>query len=1470
MNMTAFVLRNRHAVWALVVAIVILGVFAYREIPVRLFPDTAPPMVNVVTSWPGATAADVQREITDPLEDAFAAIENVVRTSATSQDNLSMIRIEFSYGTNARLGAVDVDNAVSRLASDLPADADRSRVLTFSTADRPIYSVGLKADDLLAARRIAENIVKPRLQSVEGVSAVDVFGGHTPTVLVDVDPAMAEAYKVSLPQIAGIIQGSSSSAPAGRLRSEASETMLRVDQRSERVEGLGDQVIPTADGGQIRLSSLATIYHGAKEDDSWFSIDGERSIALQVYRAENANTVDVVSNLQDAVAQLRTELPGMTLIEGEESGSFTASSVSNLLSNVWQALLLASIILFFFLGRAGAALVTAFTMPLAFGLTFVVMWMLGMEFNMVTLSAVILAVGMVVDSSVVVLENIIRHRDNGMDALDAARVGTDEVQLPVLAGAATTIIVLLPLLGLPGFVGSVFAPLATTLLIAFSSAVLVALILVPILSLKVWEGGRIDKIAASIARPFQWAMEKLKNGYLRLLDAGLRFRWVVLILATLAFALGIVGLRGAGMDLLPRMDGGTFTVSIETFSGTSLARTVAAVEDVQAILMKQPEVELIQSQAGFESGMIFSGGSGVLGATQGLLSVTLSPRTERDRSIWEIEKIVREDIQKIPGIANAVVKEVGNTAKPTTAAPIVARLSGHDPLVLDAFGDEVVQRLAAVDGVVQPNRVWRRDLHRVRVQVDPYNAAAMGQTPLSIARQLAMGAEGIPAGNWSTELTEPEPIVVRYARDVDPTLEDRLAWPLLIANGADVVPIRSVATPVTMVEQGLFTSENLDPVLDILAEVDGRPLNFVVADAERALATLDLPSGYTLDIVGESNDMKESRNSILAALAMSALAVYLLLVAQFRSWIHPITVMMAIPLSLAGVAAALWLTGKPVSMPVMVGLVLLVGIVVNNSILLVDVIRRRREEGMGRHEAVREGVASRFRPIMMTSMSTVIGMLPLAMELALGSERFSPLATAVIGGLLASTLLTLVVIPILYDLADGLTRRGGKQIAAGSLVCLALIFTVVPNASAQEATPMEDAWEMVLQHPAARAADQRVNASEARIRASKGRFGPQVDLQARVAVRDRFEPEPIQLPIQLPNGESPDPMQIGESYSMMYSVGASLTQPIYAGGAIIAGRHAAEAGLEANMATREQSKAELWASFSNTWYSSIMTRQIVSIREEVLRAAEAREASVTRLRQAGRATESELAVVTLKRVEAAYAVSEATSRANAVAKGLQTLVGDSVRAPDTNLVETAKHQLIQARGAGQAPELTSAWARVRAAEAQEQAIRSAALPTVALRLSAQMANPDLTQFPIRAEWGSYWDAALILHWTLDSGVRVNDAKAAKLDAAAAHFGAEALQRQLQIEEDQTNARLQLSEDRLNLAQQRIEVAQRALRSVTSAYEAGRAPIVDVLEREADLAMARAAQLSVAVDIILDVETARRLRGEYGVNVGVVD
>ncbi|WP_456408797.1 efflux RND transporter permease subunit, partial [Caldithrix abyssi] len=482
-------------------------------------------------------------------------------------------------------------------------------------------------------------------------------------------------------------------------------------------------------------------------------------------------------------------------------------------------------------------------------------------------------------------------------------------------------------------------------------------------------------------------------------------------------------LRYLGMELLPKMDGGTSFVTVETPSGSSLDETEAVVRQVEQIIMQEPEVERISTQIGFEPGMHSFGGGGVQGPTNAFISITLTPRTERDETIWQIQDRIRQKLAKIPNIQNYVVRESGSTAKVTTAASIVVSVRGEDELVLNKLGDQILEIVRGVPGVVNPYRSWRMDQRSILLSVDEERARELGLPPAAISQELTQSLDGINAGILRGPLGEDTPIRVRYSKAFRETEQDAYAVRALSPGDGKIFPVGAVASGREVKVQGLVTRENLEPTLQILALHQDRPLNFVTADVEKAVAQIVAPQGYSIRLEGENKDMAESRDELMGALGIAVIAIYLLLVAQFRSWVHPITVMMAIPLSLIGVSIALLIAGKSVSMPVMVGLILLVGIVVNNSIILIDFIRQRREAGAERQKAIIDSVATRFRPIMMTSFSTIVGMIPLAMEWALGAERFSPLAIAVIGGMTAATFLTMLVIPILYDTFDELGNK---------------------------------------------------------------------------------------------------------------------------------------------------------------------------------------------------------------------------------------------------------------------------------------------------------------------------------------------------------------------------------------------------------------------------------------------------------------
>ena len=483
MTIPRFALQNKYTIYALSIAVIIFGTLAYLSLPVQLFPDTAPPLVNVLTPYPGAAAKDVADLISDPIETECASLEGVHKITSTSQDGLSLVSIEFNYDQDVDIAAVDVQNAISRIRSKLPRQISEPQVLKFSTSNRPVLTMGLSGENLVETRRLAEDVLAPEIQRVPGVALVDVFGGHQPEISVQVNRNKLEAYHLRLPLVVDAIMTHNVSLPAGQIRSEGRQYNFRVDERNRSPHDISNIALTTPMGKQIRIGDIATVSEGSAEDLSRFHVNGEPAIAMQIFKQDDANTVDVVERAQQKFVELQKRYPALKMIEAEESASFTRQVVNNMFGSVWQALLLAAIIIFLFLSSFRRGLVVSVSMPMSFLLTFAGMKFFGIEVNLVTLTAVILSVGMVVDASVVILENITRrYHEEKLSPKEAALAGAEEIQFAVIAGNATTLVVLIPLLFLYGFVGKTFGPLASTLIIAFLVSLLVSLTLVTILT----------------------------------------------------------------------------------------------------------------------------------------------------------------------------------------------------------------------------------------------------------------------------------------------------------------------------------------------------------------------------------------------------------------------------------------------------------------------------------------------------------------------------------------------------------------------------------------------------------------------------------------------------------------------------------------------------------------------------------------------------------------------------------------------------------------------------------------------------------------------------------------------------------------------------------------------------------------------------------------------------------------------------
>ncbi|MBW2700840.1 MAG: efflux RND transporter permease subunit [Deltaproteobacteria bacterium] len=1481
MSLTKATLNNRYAVWALVIAAALFGARAYVSIPMQLFPDTAPPLVNVITAYPGANAQDVDETLSQNLEEEFAAIEGVIKIRTTSQDNLSVVTVEFRDSREVDLAAVDVQNAIARIRGELPKGILEPKVLKFSTSDRPIISVGLASKDLVRARKMAEDRFGPEMQRIKGVAAVDVFGGNRSAVLVELSQRDVKAYGIPLPKVVDTLRRYNSARPAGQIRTEKKQTMFRLESRAQSIDELQRIPITMPNGTRILLGEIATIRHGSLDDDARFAVNGKPSIAMQVFKTDEANTVKVVRRVEKKVEELNKRYVGYDFSIGEESASFTEVSVNNLLSNVWQALLFASVVIFLFLGRLKSSFVTIVSMPLSYGLTFAFMRAFEVEFNMVTLSAIILAVGMVVDATVVLLENITRKRDEeGLSAVQAAIEGTDEVRLAVLAGVGTTLVVLIPLLFLGGFIGKTFGPLALTLIFSFLSSVLVALVLVPVLTLYTARKSRLDGWSEKLIWPFTWLMDRLRGGYLITLKLALKQRLLTVFVLLLLFAGSMIGLARQGMEILPKMDSGSFFVTLETPSGSSLEETEGIVRQVEKILQEEAEVVKIQSQVGFEQGMRSMSSFGVQGPTQGFITATLSNRTERSETIWAIEDRVRKRVAKLPGIRTSTVRELGNTAKATTSAPIVVRISGEDPLVLDRLGEEVKRRIAAVPNVIEPTRNWRFDQKQVLVKVDKLRAGQLGISPEDLAMTMTMGSYGLLAGDFYGVEGTPDPIHVKYSAADDAESASLLDYPMFVPGSQVPVPLRAVAHLEETRGQGVVTREDLAPTLEISAFTMGRPLNFIIADVDKSLEGLVVPRGYDAKLTGEKSDLAEAKRELFTAFALALASVYLLLVAQLRSFLQPLTIMVSIPLSLIGVFAALWLAGKPASMPVMVGMILLAGIVVNNAIILIEFVRQKREQGVSRREALISSVSNRFRPIMMTSLSTIVGMIPLASEWALGAERFSPLALAVIGGMSAATVLTMIFIPVLYDLFDsiseGLGRLFRRPPAGASTAVLLVVFLFsgsafageLPNKDETKTLDLDQCVQMAIDksHRLKQRQDEML-AAEYRHKQAFGRLLPKFSLSARYSRVSHVEPGTINLP--MPEGMEVDPVQLGEAVDNQYSLRFSVEQPLFTGFALSSVFQSTTHAQELSRERERTEAAALKVQVQETYFNLLKAEQIKEITQHSLKNLRDHLGLVKTLHGAGRVTHLDVSRVESRISAARVNLVQTTGAVDGARLALSTLIGvpsteglkikNVLESEDTPNPPSADSMVTQAYS--NRPEIGVARSAAAIAEERVDIAGAGLLPQVGLRFGYNYDRPNQRYFPPKDQFDGSWDLSVMVNWTFwDWGATYHGMKAAEAEAKAANRAVAEAKEGVRMDVEGRLRSYRTEKEKITAARSGIKSAERAFGNAKVLFDAGRLTSLDLINAEFELTQARYQLVQALADARIDWAQVLRAAG----------
>lgn len=1031
MTIVDFAVEKKYTTIAAVLAVVLLGIAALLTLNIQLNPDTEPVVISIQTQYSGVSASDIAEQINEPLEEELGSIEGVESISSDAMEGVSLVSVEFDYDKDINTAAVDVQNVVSKIRNELPQDIEEPQVQKFSKSDRPILTLavtGPRSDTEL--RTLADNQLKNRLQLVSGVASVDVYGGKEREIQINVDRESLAAYNIPISLLTKRLDEENINFPGGRLTTNEQEYLLRTVGEYENLEEIKNLIITSTPQGNVYLKDLAVVKDSFAEVRSKFRVEGQETVALNILKQQDANTVEVVENAKKTIAELEAEYQDLNFKLTEDQSEFVKLAINNMATTLFIGIILTIIVIFLFLENWRSTLAVSISIPTTFVLTLALMKAFDLSLNTVTMTGLILSIGMLVDNSIVVIENVTRHfEDLGKSAFKAAVEGTNEMILAVMAGTTTSMIVLVPVMFIGGFVQQMFRPLSMTLLFAWTGSVISSFTIVPLvlsLVLKAEEEKRSLKFFAVIKKIgsiFTKSLESSREYYLKVLEKSLNNRAIVITTAVVILIVTLSLIPLIGSEMTPVMDSGQSYISIETEAGSSLAKTEEVAKKVEKIVADVPELLIYSTQLGFEPGASTQATTGANGVQQAYMSLTYEDRNSRKRSIWEIQNELRNEIAKVPGIKAYVVEEAGATSVSTTQAPLVIRLSGKDPEILYDFAEGLAEKVKKVPGAVNINLRWALDSPEYHLKINRERAAELGLSTKEISQQIAASVEGLDAKEeFNLAGQDDLNILVKY-KDEQMIYKNDLENIIIVSSKGESFPLRELAEIKVSKGPNLISREDMQYTLDILGFSKDRALSKVNQDIQSVINEYPMPTGYNAEITGQQDDMNEALTRLAAALVFAVAFIYLLLVSQFKSLIHPLTIMISLPLELVGVVAALVLTNTYLSMPAMMGLILLSGIAVNDAIHLIDFVIEAEKEGKETKAAILEGARLRFRPILMTTFSTLAGMTPLALELAVGTEQYSPLAKVVMGGLFSSTMLLLIFVPVTYSLFEDLKKK---------------------------------------------------------------------------------------------------------------------------------------------------------------------------------------------------------------------------------------------------------------------------------------------------------------------------------------------------------------------------------------------------------------------------------------------------------------
>lgn len=1009
------------------IAIVVMGIFSLINIPIDLYPDMEPPYISVMTTYPGANASDIETNITKVLEDALNSVDKLKEITSVSSDNLSVISLEFEWESNLDEATNDIRDVIDRVFDNLPEGCERPTILKFNTSMMPILFYAITAEESYPGleKLIDEKIINP-LNRVNGVGSVSMVGTPQRMVYVDVDPKRLDAYNLTIEQIGSVISAENMNLPLGNVKMGKMDYQIRVQGEFSESERIKNLVVADNNGRTVYVRDVATVRDTLKDITLEEKINGESGVRMFVMKQSGANTVKVARDIKANLEELKTTLPPDVKIEEIfDSSKFIKGSISNLSQTLMWAMIFVIFVVLFFLGRWRATFIIVLTIPISLIVAFVYLYITGSSLNVISLTSLSIAIGMVVDDAIVVLENITRHVERGSSPRESAIYATNEVWLSVIITTLVVVAVFFPLTLVSGMTGVLFNQLGWIVTITVVTSTIAAISLTPMLASKFLRlRPKKERRKFSYENTIEKWMEKLDGFYEATLRRFLHYKTMVIIVTLLIFISSLFLMKFIGTDFMPESDESRLSVAIELQTGLRVEETTKVTRKLENLVNERyPEVTLISSSSGSDDegsflSLFSTTGSNIINLTMSLVDIEY-----RERSVFDIADDLREQMAQFPEIVTASIST--STQMLGGSNTVDVEIYGYNFDVTNAYAEKVLDRLRALDGAKEVTISRKNDKPELQVVLDKDKLAEHGLSTAQVSTFVRNRVNGLVPSYFKEEGEEYD-IKIRLEEEYRNSISDIEELTLLTPAGQRI-KLKEVGKVEEYWSPPSIDHKRRERVVTISALPDKIPLGQLAANIKTELSDLEPPQEILTTIGGAYEDQQESFMDLAMLMVLSLILVFIVMASQFESLRMPFIIMFSIPFAFTGVIYALLITNTTLSVVAALGAVLLIGIVVKNGIVLVDYINLMRDRGYELYEAIAISGKSRLRPVLMTAMTTILGMLPLAMSTGEGAEIWRPMGITVIGGLVVSTLVTMIIVPTMYAVLATKGERRKKE-----------------------------------------------------------------------------------------------------------------------------------------------------------------------------------------------------------------------------------------------------------------------------------------------------------------------------------------------------------------------------------------------------------------------------------------------------------